>query len=223
MGLYTTVPLVLWGQVGLYRNVPLVLWGQVGFYRNMPQVLWGQVDSMQLSPITTCSVEQILFRIPKDMCISNVLATKSFVWVAKDISNFISPCECWTCRGHSRCWPGSTSCSTSSLPDSPHSWPSPRHPVPRTWRRNIWLTFLPILTYLAHNKYCQNFQFLSSKQEEAVTLSVSLRRCYQPKQLVHVRCIILTLIPIRAFIILTHLHHNIQLSPVVFTLHLVLL
>ena len=45
------------------------------------------------------------------------------------------------------------------------------------------------------------------------TLSVSLRRCYQPKQLVRVRCIILTLIPIRhCSVILTHLHHNIQLK-----------
>ena len=30
------------------------------------------------------------------------------------------------------------------------------------------IDFLPILTYLTHNKYSQNFQLLSSKQKEAV-------------------------------------------------------
>ena len=43
MGLNTTVPLVLRGQVGLYTTMPLVLWGHVGLYATVPLVVWGQV------------------------------------------------------------------------------------------------------------------------------------------------------------------------------------
>ena len=94
---------------------------------------------------------------------------------------------------------------------------------------------LLLLTYLAHDNILRNFQFLYSKQEEAVmclihllgvmvltsqsrikfrkTLSVHLRRCYQP-QLVHVKYIILTLIPILHYSIIPISHYSIILTHV---------